>query len=553
MFEFKKEVRNLKRLNEILSILVEEGFGYLIDRAKLRKRLKRRSKKKEEVPPEVRLRRTLERLGPTFIKFGQVLSVRPDLVPKNYIRELEKLQDHVAPFPFSEVKKQIETELNKPLHAIFSKFEKKPLASASISQVHKAVLKNGTIVAVKVQRPNVEEVMREDIEIMLHLASLAEKHIEKIRKYKPLNIVREFAEWTKNELDFLLEARNAKIFALNFKGSKDVVIPEVYDEYTTKKVLTLEFIDGIELNNIVALKKELKRRKANPELLIKKGFNAILAQVFLHGFFHADPHPGNIIVTKNNSIAFVDFGIIGRFDNDLKEKTTDLLYGVVFYDVDKIATTLVDMGMEGESNITGFKEEVRTIIEPLQESSIGEAKLSSTIESILHLSMEYNLQIPRQFVLFGKTLVTLEGIGLKYNPNFKLIDSARPFVENLMLRRLNPLNIMQSFAKNSLKLGRFMETFPDEATKALKKIQKGTIKVDLSDTDIKKLSVEIDRSSNRIAYSMLLAAFIIAGSVTIGMDMGPRIFDLPIVSFLSFSFAAVFAAILLISILNEER
>lgn len=556
MFMLKKEVSDLKRLNQILIVLFEEGFGYLIDKIKLKRKipLKKRIKKtkKETMPPEVRLRKTLERLGPTFVKFGQVLSVRPDLLPKDYIRELEKLQDKVPAFPFSEVKKIVENELKKPIHKIFPKFEETPIASASISQVHKAVLKNSNVVAVKIQRPNAEQIMREDIEIMLHIASLIEKHIEKIRKYEPVNIVRAFEDWTKDELDFELEARNAKIFALNFKDDPDIIIPNIYDDYTTGKIITMGFIDGTELNNIKILKNELKKRKVNPDLIIKKGFDAILTQVFLHGFFHADPHPGNILVTKDNKIAFVDFGITGRFDEDLKEKTTDLLYSLVFHDVDKFTDTLIRMGMDDIDKLR-FKEELRTIIEPLQVSSMEDIKLSNVIEDVLHISMEHKLRMPKEFVLFGKTLITLEGIGLKYNPRFRLIDSTRPFVEKLMLRKLNPVNIFNNFAKNSLKLKRFIETFPDETTKALRKIQKGTIKVDVSETDIKKLAVEIDRSSNRIAYSFLIAAFIITGALTVNVDLGINIFNLSIISFLSFSFAVLFAIMLFISILKEMR
>ena len=551
MFKLKKEVRNLKRLNEILLVLFEEGFDYLISKIKLKRYIplqKRiRKTKKETTPTEVRLRKTLERLGPTFIKFGQVLSVRPDLLPKEYIRELEKLQDHVPPFSFGEVKKQVEEGLNQPLNKIFSEFEKKPIASASISQVHKAKLRNGKVVAVKVQRPNVRQIMEEDIEIMLYIVSLAEKHVQGAKKYEPVNIVKEFKEWTKDELDFKLEARNAKIFALNFKDNENVIIPKIYSDYTTEKVLTLEFIDGIELSKVA----ELKKRKINFDLVIKRGFDAVLTQVFLHGFFHADPHPGNIFVTKGNKIAFVDFGIIGIFSQDLKDRAVDLLYSIVFHDVDKLASVLVDMGLEGD--IRSFKEELREVVEPMEISSIEEVKLSRVIEEVLHIALQHKLKMPLQFVLLGKTIITLEGIGLEYDPKFRLVDSARPFVENLMIRRLNPVNMFNNFLKNSLKFKKFAETFPDEATKALRKIQSGKIKVDVSDTDIKMLSVEIDRSSNRIAYSMLIAAFIITGALTINVDIGVKLFSIPIISFLCFSFGAVFAIMLFISILKEVR
>jgi len=338
MFHIIKEVRDIKRFNQIVRVLFEEGFDLLLANIGLSHRipftnmLKSRLKGKQEVKHEVRLRRTLERLGPTFIKFGQVLSIRPDLVPKDYCRELEKLQDKVPEFAFEEVISIVEGGLGKKIHEIFSHFEKKPIASASISQVHAATLKTGEKVAVKVQRPDVKKLMETDIEIMLYFASLIERHIEKAKRFKPSKIVNEFKEWTEKELDFRLEARNAKRFKENFKGSKTVYIPKVYDELTTEKVLVLEFIEGIDLHDL----SQIKKRKINFNEIIKNGFDAIFTQVFVHGIFHADPHPGNIIILKNNSIAFIDFGIVGYFDEKLKNKSVDLLYGIVEKDEDSV-------------------------------------------------------------------------------------------------------------------------------------------------------------------------------------------------------------------------
>jgi len=347
MFHIIKEVRDIKRFNQILIVLFEEGFDFLLSKIKLSKyipitkRLKSKLKKSEESKPEIRLRKTLERLGPTFIKFGQLLSVRPDLIPKEYVKELEKLQDSVPPFSFNEVKSTIEKEFGKKIEHLFLHFEKKPIASASISQVHKAILKPGKKSAVKVQRPDVKKIMETDIEIMFYFAKLLENHVENMRRFKPLKIVSEFKDWTERELDFRLEARNAKRFYQNFKGSKTVHIPKVYDGLTSERILTLEFIEGIELHNI----KEIKRRKLDFNEIMKNGFNAIMTQVFVHGIFHADPHPGNIIIMRDNSIAFVDFGIVGYFDERLKNKCMDLLYGIVEQDEEIIMDTLVSMGM----------------------------------------------------------------------------------------------------------------------------------------------------------------------------------------------------------------
>src|SRR3989338_2914607 len=253
-FHIIKEVRDINRFNQILLVLFEEGFDLLLSKINLRQYLpiaKRfKPKKDSELKHEVRLRKTLERLGPTFIKFGQLLSVRPDLVPREYSKELEKLQDSVPEFHFSEARGIVEKEFGKSIEKLFLHFEKKPIASASISQVHKAILKNGDKVSVKVQRPNVKHIMETDIEIMLYIAGLLEKHVEKLRMFKPVKIVNEFKEWTDKELDFRLEARNAKRVGQNFRGSKTIHIPKVYDELTSEKVLTLEFIEGVELHNI---------------------------------------------------------------------------------------------------------------------------------------------------------------------------------------------------------------------------------------------------------------------------------------------------------------
>ena len=555
MFHIIKEVRDIKRFNQILIVLFEEGFDFLLGKAKLKhyipfaKRLKSKLKKSENIKPEVMLRRTLERLGPTFIKFGQVLSVRPDLVPKEYSKELEKLQDKVPEFPFNEVKAIIEKEFGKSIEHLFLHFEKRPIASASISQVHKAILKNGDKVAVKVQRPGVKHLMETDIEIMFYFANLIEKHIEKLRRFQPVRIVNEFKEWTERELDFRLEARNAKRFYQNFKGSKTVYIPKVYEALTTERVLTLEFIEGVELNNI----KEIKRRKLDFDEIIKNGFDAIMTQVFVHGIFHADPHPGNLIAMRNNSIAFVDFGIVGYFDENLKNKCIDLLYGIVEQDEELVIATFASMGMEGDDiDYEQLKSDIGSVIQPLHGSPIKDIKVSKVLEEVLDTALKHNLKVPASFVLFGKTIITLEGIAIEYDPNFKIIETAKPFVEKVIAKRSNPFYVWKSLVHNISMYRKFAESFPEKAEKALDKIQRGTIKVDIEDTDIKQLALEIDRSSNRVAYGLLIAALLIVSAILIHVEKGPTIFGIPFLSFFSFFFASILVFILFVSIVREK-
>ncbi|MFH0867986.1 MAG: AarF/ABC1/UbiB kinase family protein [Candidatus Woesearchaeota archaeon] len=554
MLKIIKEIRDINRFREILTVLFEEGFDFLIAKIRLKhkvpltKRLKARIENKKTFSIEKRLRLTLERLGPTFIKFGQVLSVRPDLIPKSYIKELEKLQDHVPEFSYTIVRQQIKKELGKDIEEIFSSFEKKPIASASISQVHKAVLKNKKKVAVKIQRPNVRKTMETDIEIMFYVAKLLEKNMPNIRKFNPVKVIDEFAKWTEKELDFNKEAVNAKRFARNFLGNNAVKIPEIYDEFTTDKILVMEFIDGIELHNI----EQIKKKKINLNPLMEKSLDLVLTQVFIHGFFHADPHPGNIIITNDKKIAFVDFGIVGHFDENLKAKSIDLFYGVIENDAEMIVNTLVELSNVGIENKEELKYEITDLLGPLQNTEIRKIKVSRTLEGIMDLALTYGLKMPMPFVLFGKTIITLEGVALEYDPTFNIVESSKPFIEKLMRQRANPVYVFNSFMKNMLKFKKFAEEFPDRTSKALEKIEKGTIKVDIEDTDIKKLSVEIDKSSNRITYSMLITALLIVGALTINFGE-PVVLNMPAITFLSFLVALILSLILLFSILNEKN
>jgi len=544
------EPKNIKRLKRILIILFENGFGYFIDEIGLKKFIPWKSRLKFRLirlKPEQRIRITLEQLGPTFVKFGQLLSLRPDLLLPKYINELSKLQDNVPPFPFSEVQKQIKRELGKEIEEIFDHFEKKPFASASIAQVHKAKL-NKKLVAVKIQRPNISEIMKQDIHIMMHLAKLLDKK-KSIRKYQFVKIVQEFADWTEKELDFTIEAENARVIKNNFKGNESVVIPTVYSDYTTKKLLTLEFINGIKLKEI----KRLKKEGFDLDEIIKKGFEAILTQVFIHGFFHADPHPGNIIITKDSKIAFVDFGIFGKLDEKLRKNCIRLFKGVITNNVDDIIESLLEIGsVKKEVDRGSLKEEIERIIEPLQNARIKDIKISRLLENILEIGLKYNIKMPIPLVLFGKTIATLEGVALEYDPNFKIVENSQTFIERLIKKEFSVSYMAKESMKTLAKFMKFMKDLPDQMSKALRTVQEGKVKIDVKDTDIKGLSIEIDKSSNRLSYGMVIAALIVAGALTVNVKM-LTIFKLPMISFICFVFAAILGLFLIRSILSEKK
>ena len=551
----KKEVRDIKRLEEILVVLVESGFGYLIGKTKLNKlvplgkRMKAKLKSKKKITNPERLRLTFERLGPTFIKLGQLLSLRPDLLPKEYIRELGKLQDKVPPFSFTEAKKIVEDELG-PINKVFSRFDAKPVASASISQVHKAVLKNKKIVAVKIRRPRVRAIMETDIEIMVHIAKVIEKYIPRLKKYNPTAIVNEFQEWTKRELDLRKEARNAERFRNNFKGSKTVYIPKVYKELCTIKVFTSEFIEGIELHNI----RDVKVKGLKLDKIIKNGYQALLTQVFEHGFFHADPHPGNILILKDNRIAFVDYGIVGYFDNELKRRSIDIIYGIIKDEPEMVVNALLELGnvdREGV-NIDSFKTEVQDSIEELQGASLSDVKLSLVLEEVLDIALKHHVRMPLDFILFGKAIVTLEGIALEYDPEFKIIEATRPFVEKLMVREKSKYFIKDIISRTT-KLKESLISFPTQTLGVLKKLQKGAIKFGIEDREIRRLGVEIDKSSDRVVFGMIVAALIIASAWTVNIPGGPRIWDVHFLPFSFLVFALIVSFMLLISIHKEKE
>ncbi len=549
MLNLKKEVRDINRFNHIVFILGQEGFGYLFDRVRMKGFFKRKEAKGEEKPK--RLRRALERLGPTFIKLGQILSLRPDLLPKEYIRELGNLQDKVPSFPYKEVEKIIKEEIGRPVDELFLKFSKNPIASASISQVHKAELKNGSIVAVKVQRPKVREMIETDIEIMFYIAKLLEKHSKKIGKFKPSMIVEEFKRWTEKEIDFRIEAENAKRFYKNFRGSEILKIPRVFDKYSTERVLTTEFIEGVELHNISAVK---GKKGYNIRKIMKNGFDVILTSVFIHGFFHADPHPGNILVLKGNRIALVDFGIVGYFDEELKRKSFELFYGIVKEDMDAIVDTFLGMGLveEDETDIGSFKRDIKKVIDPLQKSSLKDVKISYVLEEVLDIAFKYKVKMPVDFVLFGKAIVEVEGVGLEYEPDFRFVDSAKPFLEKLIKREVRVFTMAKNLKKNIVKYGKFFSELPDQVSSALRRIQKGAIKIDVEDSDVKRLGTEIDKSSNRLTYGMIVAAFLITGALLVNVGK-PVLYGYSLASIICFVMAFAFIISLVVSIEREER
>src|SRR3989338_1334615 len=390
LFELIKSRQHRERLGQIIHIFFEEEFGYFITKIKLhghlpfKKRWKAYTAKEKLVKPEVRLRKAFERLGPTFVKFGQLLSLRPDLIPPEYVVEFEKMQDKVPTFSFPTAKKIIEDELKQPLHKIFTNFDKVPIASASMSQVYKAKV-GKEWVAVKVQRPGIQKTIEEDIELMYQIAQLLEIEVPALKEYHLKAIIHEFEKWTLKELNFNIEAYYAKKIAKNFKDSNVLKIPKIYDKYTTNKLLVMEFIDGIPLHDV----QEIKKRKINLKKVIRNGYYIILKQVFVDGFFHADPHPGNLLVMKKGKIGMIDFGILGHFDKKLKQYALDLFRSFVNNDPEKTVEVILRMNPQAEVDKEAFLEEIRDVFEQLHGTSFDDLELGALVIEVLSATSKY--------------------------------------------------------------------------------------------------------------------------------------------------------------------
>jgi ubiquinone biosynthesis protein len=416
--------RHLNRYRQILAVFFRYGFGDLVDLLKIDQYIeiglqmisRNRRERLEKLSRAERVRLALEELGPTYVKLGQVLSTRPDLIPVDFINELAKLQDDVPPFDAQEVGRIIRAELGAPPEEVFAAFKLTPVASASIGQVHDATLSDGERVAVKIQRPGIKKIIEVDLEIMLHLATLMEHHVEEIAFFRPIKIVEEFAKVLEREIDYTFEAHNMERMAGQFLSDQTVYIPKVYHDLSTARVLTAEFIEGIKISQIHKLEAaDLDRRE-----ITRRGSNILLRQIFDFGFFHGDPHPGNLFVLPGEVICLLDFGMVGTVNRQTREDFVDLVDAVVNRHETRTAQMLLKLtSWEEKPAMRDFERAVadfmgRHLYRPLKEIQVG-----PLLQNLLELAADYRLVIPPDIFLMMKTLTAVEGVALVLDPDFE--------------------------------------------------------------------------------------------------------------------------------------
>ncbi len=523
-------VKDIKRLQEIITVFVEEGLGYYVSKTKLKIHLPWHKRLRSSFPVSNRqrqavlLRKSFERLGPTFVKLGQLLSLRPDLVPKEYSEEFEKLQDQVPSFSYLQIKKIVEEDLNKPLNKVFSSFDKKPLASASIAQVHRAVLKSGKKVVVKVQRPNIREVIDTDLDILFHLANSLEKHFPTIRNYHPIDIVKEFAIWTRRELNFEIEARNAATLRERLKNNKNVIIPRVYPFFSSRRILTMDFVSGFKINDLAALEKYKISRKN----LVMTYFTSILEQALLHGLFHADPHPANIFVQKTGKLAYIDYGIVGELTPQDRKKIIRFINSINDKDPQKSMDIVVSLAKDiSKANLSEFKSQAMPILEEAYKNSVGENSLGKALYDIISRGAQYNVIFDPNHVLMAKSIYQAEGLAVSLYPQFKVSEGLDEFSKKYLKENYTPSKIAGKIAHTLWSQRELLEDLPEHLTKIIQKMETPEPPHQIDLTQLKKFEEEFEYINKKRTLGMVASAFIISSAVLFYVEGRTTVFGLP--------------------------
>jgi ubiquinone biosynthesis protein len=541
--------------------MIKHGFGYLVDRFGLRPFRSFRDKLfgpkplKEQMlllSEAQRLRLALEELGPTFIKFGQILSTRHDIIPAEYIKELEKLQDSVLPFEFSEARKVIEKDFGgKKIEEIFLKFNPEQIASASIGQVYRATLSEGEEVVVKVMRPGVEEIIETDLSILMSMARFAQKHIKESKFFNPVGFVDEFSRIIRLEIDYTNEAQNADKFFLHFMGSETVKIPRMYWKYSTKHVISQEFLEGIKITDIEKIEAQGMDRK---KICLDLSY-AYLKMIFEDSFYHADPHPGNILVSQDGKIIFLDFGMAGHIDPLLQENLVNLIIAIQLNDVDVLIEALTELGlisaMGSESPLIKIKlEELLTKYYDLSSKFIDP---SGFLQDLIDIFAGTGGRVPTNIMLLSKTLIIREEISRKLDPEHNFGELTEPYVRKMLTGRAKASHIIKEVEKSVYDLLRLMKNLPKRMNHLLSKAEKGTLKLELEHLGLDGLVEELDIISNRLSFSMIIGSLIVGSSLIIQTRMSPSLFGVPLLGIIGFFIAGFLGIGLLISIIRSGK
>lgn len=547
------KVSHLPRYREVANVLIKHGFGFVFDRFTLIKLNYRQIKTQQQVnlrSPYVarHLREAFEELGPAFVKLGQLLSVRPDLLTEPYVAEFEKLQDAVPPFPYEQVVELCREE-GLIIDDLFASFEPEPIAAASMGQVHEAYLKTGEHVVVKVQRPNIEEQVKTDLEIMMELAKLLEKRTRWGRLYKVSEIVAELSEAIINELDFHKEARNADDFFRLYREDPTVRIPRIHWQYSTKRVLVMEYVGGIKISDL----EELKKANYDPKLIASRLIDALFRQVYENRLFHADPHPGNIAVAEGEVIVFYDFGQVGVVEYQAREKYVELLIGMMRYDTDAVTKAILDIGItEKPINRDDLRSDVNQLQQKYYGMPLSQINVVEASTELINLSVKYKMRLPAELSLLSKMLMTVESIVTQLDPQISLVDLAEPYGRKVLARKMSPDQIVKVLTNVFWDYAELARSYPRHLDKIMAMLANGELKIRMEHANLRRLASRIDILSNRLSLAIILASIIIGSSLVVENSSSNILGRIPLVE-LGFITALILGLFLVYSIIRSGR
>jgi ubiquinone biosynthesis protein len=560
------QTRTIGRLSEIAQVMVRHGFGYFFEAHRLSDLLPRRSTDDQlaDTASEQgtnskrgqRLREALDELGPTFVKFGQLLSTRPDVVPPDIVVELRALQDDVRPVPFEAIRRVVEAELGNTLERLFTEFDPVPVAAASIGQVHRATLPNGREVAVKVQRPGAARQVEADIVLLYQAARLARERIRALDFVDASQLVDEFARSIRKELDYRLEGRNAQLCHRNFAGVAHVRVPKVYWSYSGSRVLTLEWIDGVQLADLDLISMSLEERRDIAYQITETW----MTMIFRHGFFHADPHPANILIGPQGSgtsrkIGLIDFGSCGNLTDDDMSKLTGLLIDAANENIDQIPRRLADLGVryprEREDEL---KAELRELYYRYYGSSLSEIDPMQAVREAFALIYAMNLQLPTRFLLLDRAIATLGSVGQELYPDFNVFEVARPYARNLMLERFTPQRVARRARRELISYAQVLAEAPHQFHDFMEEIRDGQIEVGFVHKGLDDLLAKLDTLVNRLVIALVVVGGLI-GSSLIGIfaTTGPHLLGVNVISIGGFLVSTALGAWLLWGVIRSGR
>ena len=524
-----KAYRQSRRIKDVLSVLVRHGFGDLGDALRTERTIPAQPALSSETQtarsvtddsvasrPE-RVRRVIEELGPTFVKLGQILSTRSDLLPAEYLTEFAKLQDRVPPEAFGEVRAVLEADMGRPLEDVFDDFQEEPLASASLGQVHRARL-GGREVAVKVQRASVRTTIDSDIDLMMQLASLMERHVEGWDVHQPRRVVEEFAATIERELDYEVEAAHQERIARQFAADATTRVPVVYREATTSRVLTMDFIEGVKVSDTDALAEMGADRKE----LARRGFRLVLEQALINGFFHADPHPGNIFILPGDVVCFIDFGMMGRLSQRVRDEFVELIYHVVDRSPDRVARSVAKLAHhDGPVDMAALERDAAHFIDSYVGQPLGALNVGSVLGRILQALSRHGLRVPSDLFLMLKAMAEIESLAVSLDPEFDLVTEARPYVRRIFTDRFRPRRIAEDLAGTGREMAEVLRDAPETLRDLIEQAKGGGLTVHVDQERMPESFLVNDRIANRIAFSLVLAASLLGSAVVAAAGVPP--------------------------------